>query len=94
LFLAAGLNGASLLSQNTYFLIIAGLPAVHAFDVGIGGFGLAVIAIVFSWFFMERFGRRCIWLVGVAVNIVVMAIIGGLHYSTSQGSLWAIAILM
>ena len=94
LFLAAGLNGASLLSQNTYFLIIAGLEAVHAFDVGIGGFGLALIAIVFSWFYMEKFGRRSIWLAGVAVNILTMAVIGGLYYSTSKGSLWAVAILM
>ncbi|RAQ98716.1 MFS general substrate transporter [Stemphylium lycopersici] len=94
LFLAAGLSGASLLSQNAYFLIIAGLPAVHAFDVGIGGFGLAIIAIVFSWFQMEKFGRRSIWLAGVAVNIVVMAVIGGLYYSSSKRSLWAIAILM
>ncbi|KAJ4312512.1 hypothetical protein N0V94_007405 [Neodidymelliopsis sp. IMI 364377] len=94
LFLAAGLNGASLLSQNTYFLIIAGLPAVHAFDVGIGGFGLAIVAIVCSWFFMERFGRRSIWLVGVGINMVVMGVIGGLYYSGSHGSLWAVAILM
>jgi MFS family permease len=94
LFLAAGLNGASLLSQNTYFLTIAGLEAIHAFDVGIGGFGLAIIAIVFSWFYMEKFGRRSIWLAGVAVNIVTMAAIGGLYYSTSKGSLWAVAILM
>lgn len=94
LFLAAGLNGASLLAQNTYFLIIAGLPAVHAFDVGIGGFGLAIVAIVFSWFYMEKFGRRSIWLAGVTVNIVIMAIIGGLYYSTAKASLWAVAILM
>lgn len=94
LFLAAGLNGASLLSQNTYFLIIAGLPAVHAFDIGIGGFGLAIVAIIFSWFYMEKFGRRSIWLAGVTLNIVTMAVIGGLYYSTSKGSLWAVAILM
>lgn len=94
LFLAAGLNGASLLSQNTYFLIIAGLPAVHAFDVGIGGFGLAIVAIVFSWFYMEKFGRRSIWLAGVVVNTFTMAVIGGLYYSTTKGSLWAVAILM
>ncbi|KAL1651650.1 hypothetical protein SLS61_005312 [Didymella pomorum] len=93
-FLAAGLNGASLLAQNTYFLIIAGLPAVHAFDVGIGGFGLAIVAIVFSWFYMEKFGRRSIWLAGVTINIVVMAIIGGLYYSHAKASLWAVAILM
>ena len=94
LFLAAGLNGASLLSQNTYFLIIAGLPVVHVFDIGIGGFGLAVITIVFSWFYMEKFGRRSIWLAGVAVNTIVMAIIGGLYYSPSKSALWAVAILM
>ncbi|KAJ4355271.1 hypothetical protein N0V95_003101 [Ascochyta clinopodiicola] len=94
LFLAAGLNGASLLSQNTYFLIIAGLPAVHAFDVGIGGFGLAIIAIVFSWFYMEKFGRRSIWLAGAAINTLILAIIGGLYYSKSNSSLWAVAILM
>jgi MFS family permease len=94
LFLGAGLNGASLLAQNVYFLIIAGLAPVHAFDVGIGGFGLAMVAIVASWFYMEKFGRRSIWLVGSFVNILVMAVIGGLYYSNSHGSLWAIAILM
>lgn len=94
LFLGAGLNGASLLSQNIYFLIIAGLQPVHAFDIGIGGFGLAIIAIVFSWFYMERFGRRSIWLAGVVVNMICMAVIGGLYYSHSHASLWAVAILM
>ncbi|KAH7066948.1 general substrate transporter [Paraphoma chrysanthemicola] len=94
LFLGAGLNGASLLSQNIYFLIIAGLPAIHAFDVGIGGFGLAILTIVASWFCMEKIGRRLIWLTGVTVNILVMAIIGALYYAHNHSSLWAIAILM
>lgn len=94
LFLAAGLNGASLLAQNVYFLIIAGLAPVHAFDIGIGGFGLAIVAIVASWFYMEKFGRRSIWLVGCFVNILIMAAIGGLYYSKSHGALWAVAILM
>lgn len=94
LFLGAGLNGASLLAQNVYFLIIAGLQPVHAFDVGIGGFGLAIVAIIASWFYMEKFGRRSIWLVGAFVNILVMAAIGGLYYSSSHGALWAVAVLM
>jgi hypothetical protein len=94
LFLGAGLNGASLLSQNIYFLIIAGLPAIHAFDVGIGGFGLAILTIVASWFCMEKIGRRLIWLTGVSVNILVMAVIGALYYAHNHSSLWAIAILM
>ena len=92
--MSSGLSDTALLAQNIYFLIIAGLEAVHAFDIGIGGFGVAIIAIVFSWFYMEKSGRRSLWLIGVAFNIAIMAVIGGLDYAKTKGSLWAIAILM
>lgn len=94
LFVGVGFNGASFLSQNVYFLIIAGLPAIHSYDVAIGGFGVAIFAIIASWFYMENFGRRSLWLVGVSGNIFAMAVIGGLYYVPNGGSLWAIAILM
>lgn len=93
-FLGVGLAGASFLAQSIYFLIIAGLETIHCFDVSIGGFGLAVIAIVFSWIYIERVGRRSLWLIGVGVNAVGMLIIGGLYYSSSHGAIWGIAILM
>ncbi|KAJ5999946.1 general substrate transporter [Penicillium waksmanii] len=94
LFVGVGLNGGVLLSQNVYFLIIAGLEPIHSYDIAIGGFGLAFLAIIVSWFYMESFGRRSLWLIGTVGNILVMGAIGGLYYSKSDGALWAIAILM
>ncbi|GAB7348640.1 hypothetical protein MBLNU459_g7012t1 [Dothideomycetes sp. NU459] len=93
-FFGVGLCGASFLAQSIYFLIIAGLPAVHTFDVSIGGFALAVFAIIGSWVYIEKVGRRSLWLIGTVVNCVIMVIIGGLYYAPGKGPIWAIAILM
>ncbi|PSK51856.1 hypothetical protein B9Z65_3123 [Elsinoe australis] len=94
LFFGVGLAGASFLAQSIYFLIIAGLPPINAFDVSCGGFGLAIFTIIASWIYLDRLGRRSLWLGGVAGNFVIMLIIGCLAYSTAKASLWAIAILM
>ncbi|KAF4550726.1 Sugar (and other) transporter-like protein 12 [Elsinoe fawcettii] len=94
LFFGVGLAGASFLAQSIYFLIIAGLPPINAFDVSCGGFALAIFTIIASWIYIDRLGRRSLWLMGVAGNFVVMLIIGCLGYATSKAALWAIAILM
>lgn len=91
---SAGLIGASFLSQNIYFLLTVGLEAVHSFDIGIGGFFLACVAIAIGWFFTDVIGRRTLWLIGVAGNAVGMAVIGALSFDSSRGGLWAIAVLM
>jgi MFS family permease len=94
MFVGFGLTGACLLAQSIYFLIIAGLPAIHSYDVAIGGFGIAIIAIIGSWVYMEKVGRRSLFLVGACGNMVVMFMIGGLYYSNANGALWAVAIIM
>ncbi|KAH6676746.1 general substrate transporter [Halenospora varia] len=94
MFLGFGLTGACLLAQSIYFLIIAGLEAIHAYDVSIGGFGVAVLAIVGSWFIMEKTGRRSLFLIGGAGNFIAMMVIGGLYYTTAKGALWAVAVIM
>ena len=94
MFVGFGLTGACLLAQSIYFLIIAGLPAIHSYDVAIGGFGIAILAIIGSWFHMEKVGRRSLFLVGAFGNMVVMFVIGGLYYSKANGALWAVAIFM
>ncbi len=94
MFLGFGLTGACLLAQSIYFLIIAGLRPIHAYDVSIGGFGLAVVCIIFSWMYMEKAGRRSIFLIGAAGNCIAMFVIGGLYYSDRNAALWAVAIIM
>ncbi|KFY47535.1 hypothetical protein V496_10597 [Pseudogymnoascus sp. VKM F-4515 (FW-2607)] len=91
---SGGLIGASFLSQNIYFLLTVGLEAVHSFDIGIGGFFLACVAIAIGWIFTDVIGRRRLWLVGVSGNAVAMAVIGALSFDSSRGGLWAIAVLM
>jgi hypothetical protein len=94
IYTAANFAGAAFLSQSIYFLITAGLPAIHSFDVSIGGFGLACIIIVASWFVGDYIHRRTGFLAGLAINFVCMLIVGCLYYSKAKGALWAIAVVM
>jgi hypothetical protein len=94
LYTANNIAGAAFLSQSIYFLIIAGLPAIHAFDVSIGGFGLSMIIIVASWIIENRIRRRDAFTVGIMLNFLFMLTIGSLYYARGQGPLWGIAVLM
>jgi hypothetical protein len=94
--LGNGLIGSSFLSQNIYFLTLVGLPVTHCFDINIAGFGLALLIIPCSWYFGDKLGRRPLYLIGVAGNIIGMAIVGGLGYadSSNKGATWTLAIMM
>lgn len=91
---ALQIAGSSLLNQNILILISAGLPAVHAFDVGVGGFALAIIGIVVNWLTMGFFRRHNMFMAGGVINLVMMAVIGALYYVPGDGALWAAAVLM
>jgi MFS family permease len=94
MFLGFGFTGACLLAQSVYFLIIAGLEPIHSYDVAIGGFAIAILAIIGSWFFMEKSGRRSMFLIGAGGNCITMFVIGGLYYTDKKGALWAVAVIM
>ncbi|KAI0163704.1 general substrate transporter [Pestalotiopsis sp. NC0098] len=94
LFSLTNVSGAAFLSQNIYFLITAGLEAIHAFDIGIGGFGLALLIIAVNSAYMHRCNRRSLILVGLTINFVFMITIGALYWAPGEGALWAIAVLM
>lgn len=91
---SANLAGAAFLSQAIYFLIVSGLEAIHAFDVSIGGFGLACLIIVASWLVAGKVKNRTAFNVGLILNFIVMLIVGCLYYSSNRGALWATAVLM
>jgi hypothetical protein len=91
-----GLIGSAFLTQNIYFLSLAGLPVVHCFDINIAGFGLALLIIPCSWYFGDKLGRRPLYLIGVVGNAIGMAIVGGLGYapSSNKGAVWVLAVFM
>ncbi|KAL2810243.1 putative MFS sugar transporter [Aspergillus granulosus] len=86
--------GIPFMSQNIYFLFTVGLPAVHVFDIGIGGFFLGGVFVLLGWVSNDKIGRRRLWLCGLVGNFIGMAIVGGLAYSGTMGSIWAIGIIM
>ena len=94
IFSAIRLSRGGFLAQSIYFLIIAGLPAISAYDIAIGGFGLAMIFIVISWFAIDRIGLQTLFISGGVFNTLGMLVIGALAYAPADGPLWAIAILM
>lgn len=94
LFGIVNLGGAPFLSQSIYFLISVGLPAIHVFDISVGGFGLAIIIIIASGILLKNFRRSHILFWGTVINLVFNLIIGALYYGHGNGPKWAIAILM
>lgn len=94
IFSVSGCCGSPFLAQSIYFLIIAGLPPIHSFDIAIGGFGLAVVFIIISWFVLDKVGRRPVFIGGIILNAIGMLVIGALAYAPGTGPLWAIAVLM
>ena len=89
-----GLIGSAFLTQNIYFLGLAGLPAVNAFDINIGGFALALLIFPLSWIFADKFGRRPLYLVGVAGNAIGMTVAGGLGFTSTRPAIWAVGVLL
>lgn len=91
---AIQIGGGPLLTQNILILISAGLPAIHAFDIGIGGFALAVVGTILNWFTMGFFRRHNMFMAGAIINLIAMSVIGALYYVPGEGASWAAAVLM
>lgn len=94
IYTAINWGGSAFLTQNILILIIAGLPPVHVFDIGIGGFALALLIITGSWSVINYFRRQNAFLCGCVINFTFMTIIGALYYAPGKSGLWASAILM
>ena len=94
LYSTSNIGGAAFLAQNIYVLIIAGLQPIHSFDIGIGGFGLAILIVLAGGLYLQKVSRRNVVLFGLAINFVILACVGGLYWAPGTGPLWAIAVLM
>jgi hypothetical protein len=78
--------GAAFLAQSTYLLLMVGLPAVHCFDIGIGGCGLAIIVIICLGIFGHKVSKRWWLLSGIILNFLFMTTIGALLLGPRNGS--------
>lgn len=75
-FLSQITNGGAFAYSPIYFFEQAGITANQAYDIGLGGTGLAFCGTVISWGFINKFGRRPIFLTGFGVMIFCLLLIG------------------
>lgn len=77
------------LSFSTYFFQLAGLGTAKSLDLGVGVTACGVAGNICSWFFVNRFGRRPIFLCGMVGCTTILLLIGILDVIPADGAKWA-----
>ncbi|KAK3326086.1 general substrate transporter [Apodospora peruviana] len=75
-FLSQITNGGALCYSGSFFFLQTGIDATASYGISLGGTGIAFVGTVLSWFYIHRFGRRTIWLVGFSALVVILWTIG------------------
>ena len=82
--------------RQAYFYQQAGLSTDIAFDFSMAIYATAMIGVILAWFAMARFGRRTLFVGGLAVMGMLLLIIGfvALAPPTAKGPNFAIGSLL
>ncbi|GAB7350243.1 hypothetical protein MBLNU459_g0893t1 [Dothideomycetes sp. NU459] len=89
------LCGAGIMTYSTYFFEQAGLSTENAFNLGLAQYGLGVIGVFTSWALMPWFGRRTLYLGGMAALCVLLLCIGFISLAHQDAtSAWATGAML
>ncbi|PVI08333.1 sugar transporter [Periconia macrospinosa] len=83
------LCGIYLINYGTYFFDLAGLDNTQAYNMGIGFLAVGWVSTVFSWYLMQKFGRRVLYNLGLTLLIIIMMLVGILDVVGTKGAVWA-----
>lgn len=75
-FAAQPFCGSAMGGTPTYFFVQAGLPNSISFRMSIGGLAIAALGTILSWTFLQRIGRRTIYLWGLGLLGLVLITVG------------------
>lgn len=78
--------GIPLGGTPAYFFTQAGLSSSNAFALSCGGLGLACIGTIISWFLIGKFGRRTLYIWGLALLVLLLIIVGIIDAATPAGN--------
>ncbi|KAJ9133758.1 Sugar/inositol transporter [Pleurostoma richardsiae] len=78
--------GSSLGGTPVYFFVQAGVSTSNSFKFSVGGLGLASIGTIISWGLLGRFGRRTLYVWGLAALCACMFIVGIVAVAAGEGS--------
>jgi SP family general alpha glucoside:H+ symporter-like MFS transporter len=90
------LCGSTLMGYSTYFFQQAGLATSNAFTMSMVQYMLGVIGTLLSWPMMTKFGRRTLYISGLASMGAVLFIIGclGIISKGSEPAQWGVGALL
>lgn len=88
------LCGIYLINYGTYFFSLAGLNTEQAYNMGIGFMAVGWVSTIFSWFLMQQFGRRALYITGLLVLTLIMFLVGILDVVNAKGAVWAQSSLL
>jgi SP family general alpha glucoside:H+ symporter-like MFS transporter len=88
------LCGIYLINYGTLFFSLAGLNTQQAYNMGIGFLAVGWCSTVFSWWLMQKFGRRVLYLWGLAGLTLLMFLVGILDVVPAKGAVWGQCALL
>jgi SP family general alpha glucoside:H+ symporter-like MFS transporter len=88
------LCGIYLINYGTYFFTLAGLNTEQAYDMGIGFLAVGWVSTVFSWYLMQKFGRRILFNTGLTILMTIMFLVGILDVVPTNGAVWTQSALL
>ena len=78
----------------TYFFQQAGISTNKSYQIAVGGTAIAFVGTILSWPLLGRFGRRTLYITGMAIDCLLLLIIGIIaSASESSGAKWGQAAL-
>lgn len=89
-FMGQQFSGAVFAYTPTYFFLQAGINTENAFSIAIASTGMAFLGTCFSWVLISYFGRRTLYLSGMAMACCALLVVGICSAaSTSSAAQWA-----
>ncbi|KAJ3950306.1 uncharacterized protein N0V96_001450 [Colletotrichum fioriniae] len=76
------------LGYSTYFFQLAGLDVSKSFDLGVGVTACGVLGNIVSWFVIESFGRRKIFISGMGALTTLLLLIGIMDVVPTDAAKW------
>ncbi|KAK1964399.1 alpha glucoside transporter [Colletotrichum sublineola] len=94
IWLVQTLGGQNLMGYFAYFLTQAGMDPGNSFSLSMGQYALGMVGTAGSWFLMHRVGRRTIHFSGLCAQCGLLLVAGGLSFSGTNASVWAIGAVL
>jgi len=76
------------LGYSTYFFQLAGFEASNSFNLGVGVTACGVLGNIGSWFVVERYGRRVVFISGMASLTFLLLLIGIMDVVPTGAASW------